>query len=85
MLNLILGWLKDLPKDYVVMIVAALPVSELRGAIPLALSFGIPLMKAYWLSVIGNCIFVAPVLFLLQPVSNWLRRFWIFEKFFNWL
>ncbi|HLD82742.1 MAG TPA: small multi-drug export protein, partial [Candidatus Omnitrophota bacterium] len=59
MLNLIIHWLKDIPKEGIVMILAALPVSELRGAIPLALYYGMPLAKAFWLSVLGNSLIVA--------------------------
>jgi uncharacterized membrane protein len=84
MLNIILNWLKDIPKETVVMIVGALPISELRGAIPLALSFGIPLVKAFWLSVLGNSIIIAPALFLFEPVSNRLRKFKIWARFFDW-
>ncbi len=83
MINIILHWLGQLPKDYVVIIVGALPVSELRGAIPLALSFGMPLAKAFWLSVLGNCIFVAPALFLFAPVTGFLRKFKIWSGFFD--
>lgn len=85
MVDQIIHYLKDIPREYVVMIVAALPVAELRGAIPLALSFGIPLQKAFWLSVIGNAIPVIPILFLLEPVSNRLSRFKVFARFFDWL
>ncbi|MFH0912980.1 MAG: small multi-drug export protein [Candidatus Omnitrophota bacterium] len=85
MLNIIINWLKNLPREYLVMIVGALPVSELRGAIPLALSLGMPLGKAFWLSVIGNCIPVIPGLFLLEPVSTKLRKFKILSRFFDWL
>ena len=85
MIHAITNWLGDMPKEYIVMLVGALPISELRGAIPLALSFGMPLGKAFWLSVIGNCIPVAPALFLLEPVSNRLRRFKIWSRFFDWL
>jgi len=85
MIDIIINWLKDVPKEYIVMLVGALPISELRGAIPLALSFGMPSGKAFWLSVIGNSIPVAPALFLLEPVSNRLRRFKIWSRFFDWL
>ncbi|MFH1190722.1 MAG: small multi-drug export protein [Candidatus Omnitrophota bacterium] len=85
MLNFILQYLNQLPKDYVVMIVAALPVTELRGAIPLALSFGMPLAKAYWLSVLGNCLIVAPALFLFAPVTDVLRKFKFWARFFDWV
>lgn len=85
MLNTILNYLKDLPKDYVVMIVGALPISELRGSIPLALSFGMSLTRAFWLSVLGNCIIVAPALFLFKPVTDVLRKFKIWSRFFDWV
>ncbi|MFA5164333.1 MAG: small multi-drug export protein [Candidatus Omnitrophota bacterium] len=85
MTDQIVMWLKGLPKDYIVLITAALPVSELRGAIPLALSFGMTVQKAFLLSVIGNFIPVIPVLFLLEPVSRRLGRFKVFARFFDWL
>ncbi|MFA4983954.1 MAG: small multi-drug export protein [Candidatus Omnitrophota bacterium] len=85
MLEIALQWLRGLPRETIVIIVGALPISELRGAIPLALSFGFPVIKAYWLSVIGNIIFVAPALFLLEPVSRRLRRFKAWARFFDWL
>ncbi|MBI5145092.1 MAG: small multi-drug export protein [Candidatus Omnitrophica bacterium] len=85
MLYAIINYLKDIPKELVVMIVASLPISELRGAIPLALSFGMPLGKAFWLSVMGNISFVAPALFLFEPVSNRLRKFKIWSHFFDWV
>ena len=85
MFNVVLQHLKDLPSDYAVMIVAALPVSELRGAIPLGLSLGMGLTKAFWLSVLGNCLFVAPALFLFKPVTEFLRKFKIWSRFFDWI
>jgi uncharacterized membrane protein len=84
-LDLLLGWISALPKDYIVIIVGALPVSELRGAIPLALSFGMPLFKAFWLSVLGNWLIVIPALFLFEPVSNYLRKMRLFARFFEWV
>ena len=85
MFDILLQWLKDLPKDYIVIIVAALPISELRGAIPLALSFGMSLPKAFWLAILGNCIIVAPALFLFEPVTGFLRKFKIWSRFFDWV
>lgn len=81
----ILHFLKNIPKEYAVMIVGALPVAELRGAIPLALAWGMPLPKAYWLSVAGNLIPVVPALFLLEPITLRLRKFKPWSRFFNWL
>jgi uncharacterized membrane protein len=85
MINLIIHWLKDIPKEYIVMIAGALPISELRGAIPLALYYGFSLGKAFWLSVLGNVIFIVPALFLFEPVSTRLRKFRLWARFFDWL
>ena len=85
MLNLIFGWLKNLPSEYAVMITGALPVSELRGAIPLGLYLGMPILEAFFWAVLGNIIFVAPALFLFEPFSSFLRKFKLWSHFFDWL
>ncbi len=72
-------------KEAAVVVLAALPISELRGAIPLALAMGFSPMKAYALSFAGNLIPVIPLLFFLQPISEKLRHIKLFEKFFDWL
>ena len=85
MIETLLHWMHDLPKEAVVMIIAALPVSELRGAIPVALAYGMSFQKAFMLSVIGNAIPVIPMLFLFKPVSNRLSKLKVFTGFFDWL
>ena len=72
-------------KEIAVVVLAALPVSELRGAIPLALTMGFSPGKAYTLAFLGNLIPIVPLLFFLQPVANALRHIKLFERFFNWL
>ncbi len=65
---------------------AALPVSEVRGAIPLAIAvYGYDPWQAYLLSVFGNILPVIPLLLFLGPVSNYLRRFKLWDSFFTWL
>ena len=84
----LLSWLQhlgSLPKEVIVMIIGALPVLEVRWAIPQALIWKMSFVKAFWLSVIGNSIPVVPALFLFEPVSNTLRKFKIWAKFFDWL
>ncbi len=81
LINLILS----LPIEWVTVILAALPISELRGAIPVALSMNEPIFKTYCLSVVGNLIPIIPLLLLLQPVSAYLRRFRLWRNFFEWL
>ena len=73
-------------KELVIIFVAALPVFELRGSIPLALfTFGFDPLTAFLLSVVGNMIPVIPLLLYLEPVSNYLRRWRIGDIFFTWL
>ena len=71
-------------KEIIVMIIGATPVLELRLAIPQALYWQMSIVKAFWLSVAGNIIIIAPVLLLLEPISNKLRRFKLWSRFFDW-
>lgn len=85
MTEAIVNSLKGIPKEWVTIIIAALPISELRGAIPVALMMGIEPLKAFFLSILGNSLPIIPVLFLLEPVSNALMRFKPWKRFFDWL
>lgn len=69
------------------MLVAALPVSELRGAIPLAIAvYNFSPWSAFFWAVLGNIIPIIFVLWLLESVSDYLsRRFFLFNRFFAWL
>jgi len=79
-------YLSGLPKGWITLILAMLPISELRGAIPVAiLSLHQPLFKTLALAIFGNLIPVIPLLLFLEPVSNSLRRFRFWRGFFEWL
>lgn len=71
--------------ETLIALVAALPVFELRGAIPLGLYLREPLLKVVLLSIAGNILPVVPALLLLKPVSEKLRRFKLWARFFDWL
>ena len=74
------------PHEITTIVLAMLPISELRGAIPYAITIGkMPWQEAYVISVIANFIPVIFILWLVGPVSEYLRRFAIFNRFFNWL
>ncbi len=75
----------NLPPELLVVITAALPISELRGAIPLGIYLGLPFANTVALSIFGNILPVVPLLFLLTPVSQKLRHIPIWHKFFDWL
>ncbi|AKB80035.1 Small multidrug export protein [Methanosarcina horonobensis HB-1 = JCM 15518] len=84
--NLLVEMLASVPHWLSVMVIGALPISELRGAIPVAMGiYGMGPLEAYFLSVLGNLIPVVPLLLFLEPVSKNLRRYRIFDIFFTWL
>jgi len=67
-------------------LIATLPIIELRGSLPAAHEvFSLTWAEAYFLSVIGNLIPVPILLRWFPNVEKWLRRWKIFEIFFNWL
>jgi uncharacterized membrane protein len=84
--NLLVEMLASVPHWLAVMVIGAIPVSELRGAIPVAIGiYHMEPLEAYFLSVLGNLIPVIPLLLFLEPVSDYLRRYRIFDIFFTWL
>lgn len=83
--NLIEALKNIFSREMIILIISALPISELRGGIPVALSFGFSYAKAFWLAVIGNSIIIIPVLLLLDSVSKFLRRWKMWDRFFTWL
>lgn len=86
MVDRLLEWLSGLPHELVTFILSTLPVSELRGAIPYAITIGgMSWQKAYVISVIGNFLPVIPIVLLIGPVSDYLRRVRVFDRFFDWL
>ena len=86
MMPVLFQYAHKISPELVTVVLAALPVSELRGAIPYAITVGgMSWQKAFALSVAGNFAPVLPVLLLLETVSNWLRRYPLWDRFFSWL
>ncbi len=79
-------WIGQLPPPVAVVLVAMLPVFELRGAIPAGYALGMtnPVL-IYVLAVVGNFLPVLPILLLIGPAERNLRRFPVMDRFFNWL
>ena len=76
-----------LPGEVVVLLIAALPVVELRGAIPFAQGvLGMdPLTALFW-SLLGNLLAVVLLLKFLGPVSLFLsKRIVLCQHIFNWV
>jgi uncharacterized membrane protein len=75
---------RGIPKELVVLIIAMLPVVELRGAIPVAYILGLNPVWSYLLSVAGNMIPVIPILLLLAPLYSISKKIPLAKRFFDW-
>lgn len=68
-----------------IMLIAVIPIVELRGAIPIGILFFH--LQWHWVilaSVIGNMLPIFFVLFIFRFVEKFLRRFKTFDKLFDW-
>ncbi|MCX9084107.1 MAG: small multi-drug export protein [Candidatus Methanoperedens sp.] len=86
----LLSLFSSIPSWLAIIIMAALPIVELRLAIPIAImkppyGFGMDPVTAFALAIIGNMLPVIPLLLYLEPVSNYLRRWKTGDRFFEWL
>lgn len=80
-------WLLDLvssiPPVWRTVVLAAVPLTELRLSIPLALWWGLSPLAALGWSLLGNFLPVLPILWLLGPVVRWLSRFAAARRVFD--
>jgi len=83
----IINLFSNFPKELATFLIAVIPVTELRAALPLAYKiYGLSAFEAWFYSVAGTFFAMILIVFLLDPVANFLsKHFSIFEKFFNWL
>lgn len=71
-------------KNYlIIFLISMVPLIELRGAIPYAVGFGLPLLPSYIICIIGNMLPV-PVIFLFaRKVLEWGADKPVIGKFFT--
>jgi len=73
-------------KELVVLIIAALPIFELRGALPVAINvFHFEWYYALLLAVIGNLLPVPFILLFLDTASRLLSKISFFDRILRWL
>jgi len=69
-----------------ILFVAALPIAELRLAIPWAIEIlETPWYYAFLIAVIGNILPVPFILLFLEAATRLLSKVAVFERFLNWL
>ena len=67
----------------IVFFVSMVPLLELRGAIPYAVGFGLPLLPAYIVAIIGNMLPVPFIYFFARKVLEWGKDKPVIGKFFT--
>jgi uncharacterized membrane protein len=73
-----------LKKYLIVFFLSMVPIIELRGAIPYAVGFGLPLLPSYIIAIIGNMIPVPFIFLFARKVLVWGSTKKYIGKFFNW-
>lgn len=78
--ELITELLAFLSNEFKVMFTAALPIIEVRGAIPVGIALGMTPLHATILSYLGSLIPVPFILFTIRPIFNWMKQTKTFKK-----
>lgn len=63
-------------------LLSLLPISELRGGIPVAVASGVGWLPAFIICVAANVLVIIPVFFFLDHVHSYLMRIKIYETLF---
>ena len=71
-------------KNYlIVFLISMLPLIELRGAIPYAVGFGLPLVPSYIIAIIGNMLPVPLIYLFARKILIWGKDKPVIGKFFT--
>ncbi|MDK2937707.1 MAG: COG2426 family protein [Eubacteriaceae bacterium] len=82
----IINLLAFLPDWLEILLVSAIPVVELRGAIPLGiLAYDMPYLQTYFLGVIGSLIPAPFILMFIPAILNWMAKTKVFGKLAQWI
>ena len=68
----------------IVFLISMVPIVELRGAIPVAVGFGLPLVPSYIICVIGNMIPVPFIYLFARKILIWGADKKYIGGFFSW-
>ncbi|MBZ2154031.1 small multi-drug export protein [Streptococcus australis] len=65
-------------------LISMIPLVELRGAVPYAISSGIPLLQALLIGVVGNMLPVPIIFFFARHILEWGKEKPVIGNFFTW-
>ena len=72
-------------KYLIVFFISALPIIELRGAIPYAVGFGLPLIPSYIIAILGNILPIPFIYLFAKKILIWGSNKRYTKKLFTWL
>ncbi|MFH1890797.1 MAG: small multi-drug export protein [Candidatus Kuenenbacteria bacterium] len=84
---MIFSFLNNLPGELAILVIAMLPIAEVRVSIPVGLEiYGMPIWPVLFWSLIGNIGAGYLLIILISPISQFLsRKFKFFDKIFKWI
>ena len=74
---------KMLKKYLIIFLVSMVPLIELRGAVPIAVGMGLPLLPSYIICILGNMLPVPFIFFFARKVLEWGADKPVIGKFFT--
>lgn len=80
-----LGFIELIKKELIVFFTAALPIIELKGAMPVGVGMGLSLTESFIASYLGSILPVPFLLLFLKPIMAFLRRTKILVPIANWI
>ena len=84
MIEQFLNW--EISRELIIVIISALPIVELRGALPVAINlFHMPWYQAFWLAIVGNLLPVPILLLFLDSLAKLVSRVKIGKRVVNWV
>ena len=77
--------LQGIRAEYVVFIVSALPIFEIRGGVLAGVWLELPFWRILVYGFLGNIASVIPLLLFLEPITKWLYGNRLADRLFHWL
>lgn len=71
-------------KYITVFIISLMPILELRGGLIAAKLLGLPAVESFIICFIGNIIPIPIIVWLIEPIFKFLRRWNFFDKIISW-
>lgn len=71
-------------KYFWVFLIAMVPLIEIRGAIPYAVGFGLPMVPSILVAILGNMLPVPFIFLFARKVLEWGKDKKVIGKFFTW-